>query len=103
MGKHKKKHKPMTKGERLVWAATFSQELKAKLSYERQPSYLHRPDNDKERDEWYRAQVTSAVEAAWGAVNYLRKSVPDVIEGFGEPSDPICGDVTAMLLEMTDG
>lgn len=95
-------HKPMSDGERLVWAATFALWLKHNLASERTPPHLYNPSRKADLEAWTEAQKASAVESAWAAVKSMRDAIPHVREGWGEPGT-ICGDVTEMLLEMTEG
>jgi hypothetical protein len=90
-------HKPMSPGERQVWAVSYVAYLKENLRSDLVPEYLYKPGKEKVRHEWTRAQMVSAVEQAWWAVDCMRKIGPHVEEDFGEDSD-----VLQYLNEMLD-
>jgi hypothetical protein len=83
--------KPLTEGERAIWAAAF---VKA-YDISRPPYDAVKPGNDKAWTSWEQDQCASAVEVAWATVYRLRGVWRRVVEGWGEYSD-----VTTMLRDM---
>lgn len=91
MSKDEKKYKPMTKGERQVWAATYAAEFVDCLKHP--PEYACR--SDAARDEWESGQIHSAVESAGCAVRYLRDNVDSIRRSYNES-----GPTYLMMCEM---
>lgn len=68
----------MTQGEKMVWAAVFAQEYVKMMHPDPYFAFINR-DHKKSCEQ---NSVHQAVEAACGAVEYLREEAPDIKEGF---------------------
>jgi hypothetical protein len=75
--------KPLTPGERMVWAAVYAKERDIRNP----PRDLNYPKNVEALREWERGQAYHAIESACYAVQAMREAADHMKNGFGEDSD----------------
>jgi hypothetical protein len=73
----------MTYGEKLVWAAVFASNY---MKIKNPPPHLLTSSQIDNWAGWERGIVNSAIEDASFAVDYLRESAQEILDGYGGSS-----------------